>query len=338
MTRLSAKALRSYWADRRGTIIAAFAIMLPVVISSVGMSMDMAQGYLVRQRLAGALDAAALAATASETDEDAIRERVEDFFEANYPEEKIGAAYNLEVEVDDDDVIVSAYADYDTSFMRVVGIDTMTVYRRTVIRREVQGLEVVLVLDTTGSMAQGDKIDALKEAATNFVNILFDATDEPERIKIGIVPYANSVRIGRYGLGLLPDGTPYEVDGVQADPFVTLPAGMSFTTSTSSTSNWFGCVVEHNVSMDDVDQDEVDVVMVAGSYGQLWKNTSAACTATNCNAHGWDPSITDNDAYPQNVLDDYEGPWDIYMYGSISQSRTCAQYKCKEFRANGTCR
>lgn len=304
--------------DKRGTIMAAFAIMLPTVVSAVGLSMDMAQGYLVRARLAGALDAAALAATASETEEDAIEARVEDFFNANYPEDRIGFTYDLDIEFEGDDVIVSANADYNTSFMKIVGIDTITVHRSTTVSREVRGLEVALVLDITGSMAQGDKIDALKEAATSFVEILFAATEEPEFIRIGLVPYANSVRIGRYGLGLNPDGTPYEVDGEEAEPFVTLPAGVSYTTSISSSTGWFGCVVEHN----DENYDE-EAIMVSGSYGQLWTTDGAACGDTNCDGHGWDPTLTDNDAYPQNVADDYEGPWDIYMRGTVSRNRTC---------------
>lgn len=313
-----------FWKDRAGAIAVIFAVMLPAIVSAVGMSMDMAEGYLVRTRLSGALDAAALAATAAETDDAAIEERVHDFMEANYPEDKIGVAYDIDVDFNGDDVTVSAYADYNTSFMKIVGIDQITVYRQTTVTREVRGLEVVLVLDNTGSMQDADKIGALREAATNFVNILFDATDEPEYIRIGIVPYANSVRIGRYGLGLNPDGTPYEVDGEAVDPFVTLPAGVSYTTSSSSSTGWYGCVVEHN----DENYDE-DAIMVSGSYGQLWTTDGAACGATNCNGHGWDPAQTDNDPYPQDVTDDYEGPWDIYMKGTISSSRTCLAYDCR---------
>lgn len=285
----------AYAAGRAGSLMPAFALLLPVIIGSVGMSMDMGQAYLVRQRLGGALDASALAAAAAETEEDAIRSRVEDFFEANYPEEKIGTAYDLDVEVSDEDIIVSASADYKTSFMRVLGVDTLTVKSRATVHREVRGLEVVLVLDNTGSMATNDNIGALRTASQNFVNILFERAGNPEDIKIGLVPYANSVRVGRYGLGQNPDGTTYGDGSV----FVTLPSGVTYSTShdTTNQSRWYGCVIEHNPS-------------------------------------GWNINIGNNDPYPDDVSDDYEGPWDIYRYSDRTSS---TQQQCTGTGKNKQC-
>jgi Flp pilus assembly protein TadG len=322
----------SFLKDKAGTIIVAFAIMLPVLIGSVGMSMDLAESYLVRQRLGGTIDAAALAATASESDPDKIEQRVQEFFHANYPDDRVGIPHDLITTVDEenDEVTVSAYADYNTTFMKVLGIDRLTVFRTTTVKREIQGLEVMMVLDNTGSMADGDKIGALKTAATDLVNILFDKADDPEHIKIGMVPYANAVRVGRYGIGINPDGTSYEnADGTAADPFITLPAGISWTTDINSSTGWYGCVIEHNPD----DPGDSDTTMVPNSRGQLW--TSGAHPFA---AHGWDPTKTTNDDYPQDVSDDFEGPWDIYSYGSINVSTTCAQYDCRYYHCSqGKC-
>lgn len=318
----------SFLSDTAGAIIIAFAVMLPVLVGSVGMSMDLAESYLVRQRLGGTVDAAALAATASETDPDQIAARVQEFFQANYPDTKLGTTHDLTttVNTDDDTVTVSAYADYNTTFMKVLGIDKLTVFRTTTVKREIQGLEVVMVLDNTGSMSDADKIDALKTASTNLVNILFQKTDDPSHVKIGMVPYANSVRVGRYGIGLNPDGTPFEnPDGTQATPFVTLPSGISYTTSLSSSSGWYGCVVEHNPG----DPQDTDTTMVSNSRGQLWTSSEHPYAA-----HGWDPSSTTNDDYPQDVTDDYEGPWDIYSYGTVSQQQSCSQYNCHYYHCS----
>lgn len=231
---------RNFRTDIRGTIMAAFAVMAPVLVGAVGMSMDLSQAYLVSQRLGGALDAAALAAAASETDPADIEARVEEFFEFNYPEEKIGFAYDLTVDVIGDDVIVAANADYNTFFMTVLGIDSITVGKSTTVSREVRGLEVALVLDNTGSMSTNNNIGALRAATTSFINILFDRVSDPDDIRIGLVPYANAVRVGRYGLGLNPDGSAYD-----GDPFVTLPTGVNYT-NTHTNSGWYGCVVEYN--------------------------------------------------------------------------------------------
>ncbi len=306
------KAAPFYCGARAGSIAIAFAVMLPVVIGSVGMSLDLAQAHLVRERLGGAIDAAALAATASETEETAITARVEEFFDVNYPAEKIGETYDLNVSVNGDEVTVSAYADFDTSFMKILGVDQITVYRETTVQREVSGLEVALVLDNTGSMSSNNNIQALRDASESFVRILFESTSDPSYIKIGLVPYSSSVRVGRYGLGLNPDGTAYG-DGYV---FVNLPDDMSYTTDKTS-SNWYGCVVEHKDT-----GYESGATYVANSRGQLWEAAD-----TNLDGHGWNPASGSNDPYDYDVYDDYSGPWDVYSYGRvISNGQKCSWY------------
>lgn len=267
--------MRVLYLQSAGTIMVAFAIMAPVLISSAGMALDFAQAHLVRERLSHALDSAALAGAASGLEGADLQEKLTSFFNANYPPEKLGFAYHLEFTIEGDELSVSAYADYTTFFLNVIGMDNITVFSSTNVRREIRGLEVVLVLDNTGSMATNNNISALKNGTRDFINILFGATSDPEDIKIGLVPYANAVRVGRYGLGLNPDGTTY-ADG---ESFVNLPNGYTYTTNAnhSSSTQWFGCVIEYE-------------------------------------AGGWNANITTNDPYPDDVLDDYRGPWSIYRY------------------------
>lgn len=311
------KAAGRYCIDRRGAIALAFGVAFPVVVGSVGMALDLGQAYLVRQRLSAALDASALAGAAMATEEAAIAVKVQEFFDQNYPDYKIGEAYDLQVEVDGDDIIVSASADFDTSFIRVLGIKKFTVSEETIVVREVRGLEVVLVLDITGSMGTElsrnyTRLDALKEAATSFVEILFDRTTDPDNIKIGLVPYSTSVNVGRYGVGLNPDGTQWE-DGpdtgrgfmVETDG-VTPLATNRYTSSSSHATRWFGCVVEKN---DD----------------------------------GWVATATDNDPTPNDIISlreagvdgapdvvDHEGPWPIYMYDTWARNSACGVERREE--------
>ena len=295
-------ACKSYWDDTSGTLVVAFGIMAPILIGVVGMSLDYSQAYLVKQRLAQALDASALAAAAYSSSEAEIEQRVKDFFDANYPDDKIGFAFEPNVQVVGDEVRVTGDARYNTVFLRVLGINYIDVSAATIVLREVQGLEVVLVLDNTGSMASYNNIDALKTGAQNFINILFDSAQEPEFIRVGLVPYANTVNVGRYGLGEYPDGSTYG-DGTA---FVNLPSGVSYTTNKSSGTGWNGCVVEH------VDDGfDSSATHEPNTYGQLWRSGSS------WDGHGWDAAQWNNDPYDYDVLDDYEGPWEIYMYGKV---------------------
>ena len=53
---------------------------------------------------------------------------------------------------------------------------------------------------------------------------------------------------------------------------------------------------------------------VSGSSGQLWRS------GTNWKGHGWNPAITSNDPYDYDTFDNYEGNWDIYMFGKVITS------------------
>ncbi|MFN3828148.1 MAG: VWA domain-containing protein [Micavibrio sp.] len=319
-----------------GTIAIAFGIMAPVLIGAVGMAMDLSQSYLVRQRLHGALDASALSAAATLTEDDEeIRQRVIDFLEANYPAQSIGFLDMdaVEIDVSQSEVTVTAVAQYPTTFMRVLGIESLTVASTTTVAREIKGLEVVLVLDNTGSMGASN-MASLRTATTNFVNILFSKVEDPEDLRIGLVPYSSSVRVGPYGLGQFPDGTPG-----YGDPFVELPAGITYGTSRGGDNTWYGCVVEYHENNYHIPPTESDppAKHVTNSRGQLWStntegtsnefkcNNASSGSGSKCRAHGWNPATSSNDPYPNDTRDEYTGPWDIYMYGKIvSRNNTCS--------------
>lgn len=187
--------------DRGATIAVAFAILLPILVGCVGLSMDVARSYLVRQRLGNAVDAAALSAAASTADPDEIPGKVEDYFAANYPDYKIGLTHDLNTNVDteNDTVTVSAYADYNTSFMRMLGINRLTVFRTTTITRRIgANIELALVLDISNSMNNNNKISELKDAANELVDTVVYDDQSEYYSKIAIVPYAVAVNAGSY--------------------------------------------------------------------------------------------------------------------------------------------
>ncbi|MBU0800809.1 MAG: pilus assembly protein [Alphaproteobacteria bacterium] len=311
------KNFKAYLHDRSASIMMSFALALPILLGSVGMSLDMGQAYLVRQRLAGALDASALAGAAMATEQDEIAANVQEFFDLNYPARKIGTAYDLDVLVDGDEVIVSARADFDTAFMRILGIEKLTIYEESIVVREVRGLEVALVVDVTGSMSTNNNISTLRQASTSFVEILFDRTSDPEAIKIGIVPYSTSVNVGPYGVGRTPDGEDFEDGEDVGVGFVVDWNGndlnpSQYTTNYNHTSRWYGCVVEAN---DD----------------------------------GWDDNDNSNDPYPNDVIKlrddedpelkilDHEGPWPIYRYENYARNASACGQTCTGSGRNRRC-
>ena len=166
-------ALIRFASNRQGVIGLIFALALIPLLAAGGAAVDLSRAYLVKQRLGAALDAAGLAVgTASGATEAELNSLMLDYFNANYPASEIGAPATPSISIKDSEITITATADVDTTLMRIVNIDKITVAASTTIIRETTGLEVVLVLDNTGSM-RGSKLRSLKEASRTFVDIVF---------------------------------------------------------------------------------------------------------------------------------------------------------------------
>jgi len=273
--------IEQYRKAKNGAVAVVFGLTIPVLVASVGVSVDMSQAYLVKARLSSALDAAALAAAASGSDdEDEIQDKVDAFVEANYPPGKIGATIDVDASLDGDELTVTASARLDTTFMRYFGYDDVTVDATTVVQREVRGLEVVMVLDNTGSMSTNDNIGTLKTATENFITILFESVSDPDFVKVGLVPYASSVNVGPYGLGFNIYGDDY------GDPFVEPPVEDVFADYYNGlnpyTLNYYGI-------------DEEDLEYDPSEKGQ------------------WHGCVLASD-YPLDTEDSHDGPWEMYRH------------------------
>jgi Flp pilus assembly protein TadG len=190
--RALARALRSETAN----VAMIYGLAFMPMMATTGAAIDLSRALMVRARLAQALDAAGLAVGASvNLDQQATQTLAQKYFVANYPSNKLGTPGALQVSVTNNVVDLSATASLNTTIMAIFGFNTMTVGATSEITRETKGLEVAMVLDTTGSMAQNGKIDALKSAATDLVDILAGNNNYPDNLKIGIVPFALSVKL-----------------------------------------------------------------------------------------------------------------------------------------------
>lgn len=226
-----------------GVTAIAFAMVIPLIIGSAGMAIDLSNAYLIKQRLSHAVDAAALAAAAAANSTNDINSFVQEFFQLNYPADKVGAPYNVQATTDGTDIRVSATANYVTYFARVLAMDNIVITEDSVVTKEIIGLEVALVLDVTGSMSTNNNIGTLRTAAANFTNILFDHTTYTDAVKIGIIPFSTAVNVGPYGLGKTPSGSTYDT------AFVNNPSKLSF--NQSQTNQWWGCVLDNQTTPKD---------------------------------------------------------------------------------------
>lgn len=227
--------------DRSGAVAIIFALALIPLSLAGGLAVDLGRAYIVKNRLAYALDAAGLAVGASSsTDTQELQSIANSFFDANYPSTELGVPSTPTLTVDEDSglVTVSATADVNTLLMQHVGISTITVAATSQITRETTGLEVVLALDNTGSMS-GSKLTSLKSASNNLLDILFGDETEPETLFVGIVPFAAMVNVGTANDSLLTSLDQSDYDPVEWSACVEARSnGRDQTDDPTSTEKW----------------------------------------------------------------------------------------------------
>ena len=187
--------------DREGSIAVTFAMMLIPMVAVTALAVDISQAYLVRSRLAHAIDAAGLAMASSTGTDAELKARLDAFLIANYPDNALGMKTSVNTMTIGEKTEVTATASVDTTFGRVVGINKIDVSVSNEIVREVTGLEVALVLDNTGSMKDGTKMADLKRAAKSLVDKLAataQRSSTPDAVRLALIPYTMTVNVGSY--------------------------------------------------------------------------------------------------------------------------------------------
>ena len=193
---------RHFTGDRRGAVAIVFVFALIPMVAAGGAAIDISRAYLVKQRLGMALDAAGLAVGSSTGDQAQLEAVMQRYFDANYPAHEIGVPATPTMTIVDNTITLTATADVNATLMSVLGVHNITVAENSTIVREVKGMEVVLVLDNTGSMRHSGKIGALRTAARDLVDILFGSQAFPPNLKVAMVPYVTTVNIGPGNIAL----------------------------------------------------------------------------------------------------------------------------------------
>jgi len=192
--------MKSFLKDTSGNIAMNIALLgIPLIISG-GVAIDYTQFARKQSTLQNVSDSAALAVALDlQTSTQAeIEAKVDNYFKANLSEEHYLEVKDIKVEIptSKEKVTVSATGKHSTSLMKIAGIKNLTYEPKSVVNAPAGNAEIMMVLDTTGSMSVDGKIDALKVSASQFVEELLEANDIRERVKIGITPFARYVNVG----------------------------------------------------------------------------------------------------------------------------------------------
>jgi len=190
------KWIKRFAADRQGNTAVIVAVCASVLITAVGGAMDFSRSTAVGSELQTALDSGVLAA-ASLSQDRSPQEVVRAYVEAAL-EDHPGLLATLEINVDSNisinsrEVTATARVSVPTTLLGLVGMNTIELEHRAEAIEAVRDVEIALVLDISGSM-NGSKIRAMRDAATEFVDVVL-AADSQDRTSISIIPYNGGVR------------------------------------------------------------------------------------------------------------------------------------------------
>lgn len=181
--------------SQQGAVAVLVAVAMVALTGIVGIAVDVGRAQLLQSKLSSSLDAAGLAAasTVSTTNLSADVDKYLNVNFQNYMGSRITSS-SVTVNSNNTVIMLTASATLPTTFMRIFGHDTINVSALSEITRAVSGLELALVLDNTGSM-EGSKLDDLKTAAHDLVDILFGDGNAHD-LWVGVVPFSQTVNIG----------------------------------------------------------------------------------------------------------------------------------------------
>jgi len=328
MLKQLSRVLSGFVRERSGNVAILFGFALIPMLLGLGLAVDYGRAMLVRDRMNDAADAAALAIGSwPDLTQAEQKAKAQQFFDANYSASTLGTVGKLSVSFVGDDITVGVSGTVKTTFMNVVNIDHMDVGASTTISRKQRNIELVLVLDTTGSMGSGGKLVAMQTAAKKMVSTLFNGKATSTTLKIGVVPFSVAVNIGsdKLSSGWLDTAT-YSTANLSTHPLafedLDKTNGVSALTLYGKVGkSWSGCVRERGGAYELTDDPPA-----SGTPASLWVPYFAPD----------EPDSASGTSYNNTYLSDGSYSNANCVKGtSTSDKRQCFTGKYKSFSGSG---
>ena len=211
--------------DVRGNTLAIVAAALVPLAAMIGSGVDMSRAYMAKTRLQSACDAASLAGRrvmTNDTLSTTVTNEANRFFNYNFPQGLYDtAAFTPAITRPAAGTVrVTASTTIPTTIMRMFGFTTLPLDVSCDASLNFVNTDVMLVLDTTGSMDDdingndtsidaNRKITALREAVLALYDELRPVQTQLEanglRLRYGVVPYSTTVNVGALIRDVNPD-------------------------------------------------------------------------------------------------------------------------------------
>jgi Flp pilus assembly protein TadG len=181
-----------------GNVAVTFGLALIPVFGLAGAALDYSRANSARTAMQAALDSVALMLSKEPGLTQAqMTQKGNDYFRALYnrPDAlnvQIASIYNPATST----LTLNGSAVVDTTVSRVLGKTQIPISTSSTVTWGSTKLRISLVLDNTGSMNQFGKIQALKTASHQFLQMMQKAAQNPGDVQVAIVPFTVSVNVG----------------------------------------------------------------------------------------------------------------------------------------------
>lgn len=229
---------KTFLSDTRGSFSYIFALSFIPIIAFVGPSVDYARALQAKVILQSAIDSTVvmLAKEAPKNDAAKLKKLAEPYFAALMGQHAGISPAGLSVTRTDRIVGLSVDGTVKTHFAGIFGFPAYTIAAVTEAAYGNKSIELVMVLDNTGSMASANKIQELKKASHSLLTILEKSAVKADQVKVALVPYTTRVNLGQ---------THKDATWLTNTPTGTFKPGLGYTILASRTA-WQGCVADRD--------------------------------------------------------------------------------------------
>lgn len=185
--------VRAFRDEESGVLVAFGVFFILMILMIGGIGVDLMRFEFTRTSLQSTLDRAVLAAADLDQKLDP-QGVVEDYFAKSQMGDYLSSVI-VDQGLNYKEVSATAEIEMDTQLIHMLGIQSLNAPAAGTAAESVDGVEISLVLDMSGSMGDNNRLSNLKVAAKDFVTTMINSGPTGD-VSLSIVPYATQVNAG----------------------------------------------------------------------------------------------------------------------------------------------
>ncbi len=274
--------VRHFLRSKKGNVSMFFGFGLIPIIGMAGASIDYMTATKLKTQLQSAADSAALSLAHEARTSTAAQLQTlgQNYMNGAFPlsSQASTPAVSITGNTTDKTVMVQTSSVVKGFFSKLMGQQNSTIHAQATASYVLNKIEVALVLDNTGSMADYGKMTALKTAVNNFISGLENSVISNGDAKLSVTPFNSEVQLDNSSGSAFSNTSTFANSGLikYGTGVFDMNQWNYYNAPKISTnqSNWQGCLADR------------DQVTTGSGYNQtvdpnLWDATAAAAVAGN---------------------------------------------------------